>query len=678
MTVARRILLNVAFGAAIVIAVVAAVTYRLVYQAAEQRTIESLNTYVAERTRREEAGFRTIYSNLEVVRGLFLKRDKEPILPDVQERWDQRFMLYPDGAWRSREEFYSPRVFSNLWLHKDFKLTPQFQTRVLRAQEICEDVQPGWIDSFVSVYFILPGPATMGFDPRIPRWSWQTPGDYDLEAEEWVKEASPARNPSRGFVWTGVFVDPPTNEPFVTVQLPVEKDGEQLATVAHDMHINQLFNEITRSEFEGATHLIFRPDGRLIVHPALREKILASNGQLKAEEVGDPGLASLFRLCVAHDERQFAGFEPVTKSYFSASRLPAAEWFFVTLMSRGEVQRQAFRSAQWVWLSGLASLGLLLASFAGILRRQVTRPLAKLTQATEAMSAGQRDVPVEVHRDDEFGKLAASFREMVGKVVAREADLRQLNLDLEKRVVARTEDLNQALAREREVGEMKSRFTSLVSHEFRTPLGVIGSSAQILDRYLARLDDEERAEHLANIRDSVKRMAAMMEEMLVLSRVDSGRMEFKPECIALGDFCRRLLDELHSAHGCSTAFEVMPDAEVPALADETLLRHILTNLLTNAHKYSPPGAPVHLTLARANGDAVFTVRDEGIGIPEADQARLFEAFHRASNVCHISGTGLGLVLVRRCCELHGGGVKVTSREGAGTTFTVRLPVFAEE
>ena len=584
MTVASRILLNVAIGAAIVIAVVAAVTYQLVYQAAEQRTIESLNTYVAERTRREEAGFRTIYSNLEVVRGQFLKRDKEPIFPDVQERWDRRFMLYPDGAWRSREEFYNPRVFSNLWLHKGFPLTPQFQTRVLRAQEICEDVQPGWIDSFVSVYFILPGPATMGFDPRIPRWSWQTPGDYDLEAEEWVKEASPARNPSRSFVWTGVFVDPPTGEPFVTVQLPVEKDGGQLATVAHDMHINQLFNEITRSEFEGATHLIFRPDGRLIAHPALREKILASNGALTCESSGDSSLASLYRLAVAQQERRFSGVEPVSRSYFSASRLPAAEWFFVTLMSRGEVQRQAFRSAQWVWLSGLASLGLLLASFAGILRRQVTRPLAKLTQATEAMIAGEREVPVEVHRNDEFGKLASSFREMVGKVVAREGDLQQLNLDLENRVSARTEDLNEALARERELGDMKSRFTSLVSHEFRTPLGIIGSSAQILDRYLDRLSPDERRDHLQNINDSVQRMGGLMEDMLILSRADAGRMEFKPAPLALGDFCRRVRDELHSATGHGVKLEVAPEAEIPAHADEHLLRYILTNLLTNAHK----------------------------------------------------------------------------------------------
>jgi len=116
-------------------------------------------------------------------------------------------------------------------------------------------------------------------------------------------------------------------------------------------------------------------------------------------------------------------------------------------------------------------------------------------------------------------------------------------------------------------------------------------------------------------------------------------------------------------------------AEPPACADENLLRHILGNLLTNAHKYSPAGAPVKLVLTRDGNDAVFTIRDEGIGIPEADQPRLFEAFHRGSNVGLVSGTGLGLVIVRRSCELHGGAVAVVSTEGAGTTFTVRLPVF---
>ena len=170
-------------------------------------------------------------------------------------------------------------------------------------------------------------------------------------------------------------------------------------------------------------------------------------------------------------------------------------------------------------------------------------------------------------------------------------------------------------------------------------------------------------------------MAGMMEDVLVLSRVEAGRMDFAPQAISPGGLCRRLLDEFASAYGGEVELTVAPDAEGLAAADENLLRHILVNLLTNARKYSPPDSPVYLTLVRDGSDAVFTVRDEGIGIPEKDQEGLFEAFHRGANVGNISGTGLGLVIVRRCCERHGGSISVFSKEGAGTTFTVRLPVF---
>lgn len=678
MTVANRLLIHVVVGAAFVISVVAGLTYRFVYQAAEQRALESLNTYVSERARREEAGFQTIYSNLEVVRGQFLKRDKEPIFDDVQRRWDERFMIYPDGAWRSREEYYNPRVFSNLWLRKTAVLNPQFQTRILRAQEICEDVQPGWIDSFQSVYFIFPGPATMGWDPRIPRWSWQTPGDYDLEAEEWVKETSPVRNPSRSFVWTGVFVDPPTKEPFVTVQLPVEKDGVQLATVAHDMHINQLFNEITRSEFEGATHLIFRPDGRLIAHPVLREKILESNGALTCESSGDAALASLYRIAVAQKERKFSGIEPVSRSYFSASRLPAAEWYFVTLMPRSYVQKQAFGSAKWVWFSGTASLGLLFLSFAAILRRQLTRPLGELRRATKAMSAGAADVPVPAPRQDELGDLAGEFREMVQQVRAREDELRHLNLDLERRVAERTTALEVALAQQTELAKLKTDFVSLVSHEFRTPLGVIMSAADVLKRYFERLPTEKRERHLDMIFRSTRNLAGLIEEVLLLGKVEEGRLQFTPVSMDLEKFCRALADELGSATrgACPIHFRVFTPLD-GAVSDESVLRHILSNLLSNAVKYSAPGSPVEFTAERRGDNVVLVVRDHGIGIPEEDQARLFTSFSRASNVGTRPGTGLGLVVVQRCVQLHSGSIRLVSAIGAGTTVTVTLPVFTQ-
>jgi signal transduction histidine kinase len=167
-----------------------------------------------------------------------------------------------------------------------------------------------------------------------------------------------------------------------------------------------------------------------------------------------------------------------------------------------------------------------------------------------------------------------------------------------------------------------------------------------------------------------------MEEVLVLSKVEAGQMAFKPEEIDLPKVCRRLTDEVLSATHRQCPILLDCAALPTALADEGLLRHILTNLLSNAVKYSSAGSPVELRLFARDRDAVFIVRDEGLGIPAPDQERLFKAFHRGQNAGQVPGTGLGLSIVKRCVELHGGKITFQSEEGKGTTFTVTLPVFA--
>jgi PAS domain S-box-containing protein len=237
-------------------------------------------------------------------------------------------------------------------------------------------------------------------------------------------------------------------------------------------------------------------------------------------------------------------------------------------------------------------------------------------------------------------------------------------------------ELIKALAREKELSELKSNFIAMVSHEFRTPLEVILSSADILNRYLDRLAPEERMRYLASIQGSVQRMAAMMEDVLLLGRFERGRLEYKPDDLHLAAWCRRLVDEMRSATAGTCPIEVKFDLPDPMVrADEKLLRHILTNLISNAVKYSAPGTPVEFKVRRENGEAVFEVADNGRGIPPEDQARLFEAFHRARNVGQVPGTGLGLVIVKRGVEMHGGKIIVASEEGRGTRFTVRLPLF---
>jgi signal transduction histidine kinase len=233
-----------------------------------------------------------------------------------------------------------------------------------------------------------------------------------------------------------------------------------------------------------------------------------------------------------------------------------------------------------------------------------------------------------------------------------------------------------ALERERELSQLKSSFVSMVSHEFRTPLGIILSSAQILSDYLDQLVPEERREHLDAIAKNSKHMASLMEEVLVLSRVEAGKMALEPGPLDLVKCSERLVEEVRSAGGspCQIEFTWAPDC-IAGHADERLLSHIFTNLLTNAVKYSAPGTPVEFRLERQGSRAIWRVRDRGIGIPEADVARLFSAFHRGGNVGHISGSGLGLVIVKRCVELHGGTIELQSKVGQGTTVTVSLPVF---
>ncbi|MDB6028470.1 MAG: sensor protein [Verrucomicrobiales bacterium] len=262
-------------------------------------------------------------------------------------------------------------------------------------------------------------------------------------------------------------------------------------------------------------------------------------------------------------------------------------------------------------------------------------------------------------------------------LLARDTEITGLNRDLEVKITARTAELHEALAEEKELNRLKGNFISMVTHEIRTPLALILGSSEILSRYLDRLPPERRAEHLGTIDSAVARMSALIEDVLLFSRAEAGRMEFNPVPINLKAFTVQLVDELASATNRRCPIELsMRDIELVARGDESLLRHVFANLLTNAAKYSPVGEKIYFSIIREAGDAVFSVRDQGMGIPEEDCKRLFTPFYRGKNAATIQGTGLGLVIVKHCVERHGGVIKVESAEKAGTTVTVRMPLFS--
>lgn len=258
--------------------------------------------------------------------------------------------------------------------------------------------------------------------------------------------------------------------------------------------------------------------------------------------------------------------------------------------------------------------------------------------------------------------------------------------DITERKLAEFE-VGKALLKERELNDLKSRFVSMTSHEFRTPLTTIQSSTELLEYYY-QSNDKRHLRHLKRIQTAVAHMTQMLNDILLIGEAEAGKWDFKPNPLDLVEFCRCLVEDLQPSikNKKMIAFNYQDDCTRQSqnqeqkldhsplpLLDERLLRQILSNLLSNAIKYSPINSTVQFDLIYSHKIIIFKIKDHGIGIPQEDQSRLFEPFHRATNVGTIQGTGLGLAIVKQCVDLHQGEITVDSVAGS-TTFTVKLPL----
>ena len=247
-------------------------------------------------------------------------------------------------------------------------------------------------------------------------------------------------------------------------------------------------------------------------------------------------------------------------------------------------------------------------------------------------------------------------------------------VDMTEKKLAEAE-IRKALEQEKELNHMKTRFVSIASHEYRTPLATIRMSSELLDKFSDKLSEERKRQEFDRIKASVNRMSGLIDDVLLVSKAESRFQEFYPTNIDLEQVCRELVEEIQgSTRTERTITFISQSLSTEACMDERLLRHILTNLLSNAVKYSPQDSTVHFELACQDSQAIFKITDSGIGIPLEDRSRLFEPFHRAKNVGKIPGTGLGLSIVKSMVELHGGEIRVESEVGFGTTFIVTLPL----
>lgn len=313
--------------------------------------------------------------------------------------------------------------------------------------------------------------------------------------------------------------------------------------------------------------------------------------------------------------------------------------------------------------------------------------------------------PVEIsltYYEDKGKRQIVSFINDITVRKSAENELRKLTEELESKVTERTKELSQALLelshtneglqqemeqrkraeaqlrdmweKEKELNELKSRFVSMASHEFRTPLGGIMTSTSLIAKYPKTEDEPKREKHIQNIKKSVRSLTNILNDFLSLDKLDQGKVTSHPSQFNLTEFIDEIVQDTIETY--ERQIRIMVEHSQPELLlhmDKEMVRNIIINLLSNALKYSPDESTITIRSYSQDEKAIFEIEDKGMGIPEADQKNLFDRFFRAKNVTNVQGTGLGLNIVKRYLALMRGSITFKSKEGVGTTFIVTLP-----
>ncbi|MTJ09474.1 MULTISPECIES: hybrid sensor histidine kinase/response regulator [unclassified Anabaena] len=318
-----------------------------------------------------------------------------------------------------------------------------------------------------------------------------------------------------------------------------------------------------------------------------------------------------------------------------------------------------------------------LSSIPQLMEQNPSTPIIVLTNtndqelAIEAVRQGAQDYLVK--RQVNPDTLVRSVRYAIERKQVLE-QLRTVNQTLETKVEERTAELLKA----QEINQFKSEFVSMLSHDIRNPLNTILLAAGLLQKHNEGLTSDRKINHLQLIRTAIKNVSHLLDEASLIGQADAGQLSYQPQIIYLENLCYELTEQaqLSAQEKDLNLIFTSSDNYFQFWGDETLLKHIVGNLLNNAIKYSLPGGTIFFELSKQEKSVILRFQDQGIGITEEDQKQLFQPFYRGENVGIIAGSGLGLTIVKQCVDAHGGEITVNSQVGVGSTFTVTLPNIA--
>lgn len=658
-SITRETLIKMAVRIALVIIGSTGISYLHIMSTLETQTQRQLEKYIVERGHRESSIFLLAKDNHAVMEQDLKRRLDEFGDRDPQADFERLFARSPDQAIRNQPQSFDRSRQPSVFIGKDITLTPEIRRRVLTFYDLVMTYGPAWRSRFQNTYINAPENLVVMYWPEVP-WAENASADLDIPQEEYFGIADKQHNPDRETVCTGLYYDQVARDWTVSCETPIDIKGQQIATVGHDIVLNELLDRTLRDRLPGTYNIIFRSDGRLIAHPDKGDEIKQKHGKLDILASGDAHLVRIFQLVKDLKPGQVVVENTQDNEYLAIAKLDGPNWYFVTVFPKSILASLAFANAEFIFILGLISLLIEVTVLLFVLRQQVAAPLNNLIVATNQITAGDFNIQLDTSRQDELGQLAHSFNAMAGEVYAREARLKQAQSALEA------------------TDKLKDEFLANTSHELRTPLnGIIGIAESLVDGATGKLPPSTIA-NLMMIATSGRRLASLVNDILDFSKLRHQTIELQLKPVALREIVEVVLtlNQLLVGKKHLQLINAIPDDLPTVSADENRLQQILYNLIGNAIKFTDSGRVQVSAKLEGEGKIAVTVADTGIGIPEDKLDRIFESFEQAdgSTARIYGGTGLGLAISKKLVELHGGEIRVNSAIDEGSEFTFTLPV----
>ncbi|WP_257463248.1 ATP-binding protein [Archangium lipolyticum] len=718
---------------AVIIALSTLFSYLHMRHALRKETLAQLQQHVSERGQREEAIFLQAEDNHAFLKKALLERIRtlQSQQEDVNARFDSLFTRLPDGTIRNRPEILDGTRMVQLFIPRNAALDAGLRTRLMAAHDVLTWYGPAFHVRFKTSYIAFPEGAIVGFWPTDPTWSQALPADFSVTQYEDYTLSTPEKNPQRRTIWTGIYKETVSKIWMVSVATPVDLDGRQIATLGHDLFLEELMTRTIKEHVPGAYNVLFRDDGQLIAHPDLKlaSATVAYNilsdasrpdvaDRLLDTEEDAAHLRELFERLESRQADQATLEIPRYDEYVAVTRLRGPGWNLATVLPESVLSQPAFLAARYVLLLGIVSLLVELAIMFQVLQQQITRPLLNLSQATDKVAAGDFKVTLDTARGDELGQLARAFQLMADEVQRREEALRQTNEGLEQRVEERARELkevNQQLVQTARRAGMAEVATNVL-HNVGNVLNSVYTSAQVAKERVkgmklehvsrvahmleqhqedlsAFLSQDERGRHLMpflnglgrNLVEERTEIVSLLDDVgrytehigdIVKVQQNYARTPRMHEPVNLAELLEDAL-RINSAgltrHHVKVQRNLTPLPQV--MTDKHKLLMILVNLVSNA-KYALDEAPsgervLTVKLEQAAADRFrIDIHDNGMGIAPEMLTRIFQYGFTTRE----EGHGFGLHSSALAAQELGGSLSVHSEGlGHGATFSLEVP-----